>query len=177
MPVSIGRMTLPAPVTSHDDLPRRTTATGRSGATLTTSVCGNARSTETPATVGQRAQRPFDRVRVDGDEARSDEIARGAVCTSRATCGRRAADVDALDREHRRRVGDPVRDASGDQDGEADDERAAGGDEAHEVQASTGRTSRKRDDDACRSAMPTRTARTPSPDHAAGFGARGTAPT
>ena len=56
-------------------------------------------------------------------------------------------------------------------------EMVAGGDEAHEVQASTGRTSRKRDDDACRSTMPTRTARASSPDHAPGFGAPRSVPT
>ena len=69
--------------------------------------------------------------------------------------GRRAGDLDAFPGEDWRRVRDEVGGSDAEQNADRDEERAAGRDEAHEIQASTGRTSRKRDDDACRSSMPT----------------------
>jgi hypothetical protein len=67
----------------------------------------------------QRAQRSLDRVRVDGDEARPENVTCGPLHLTRYL-GRRTADVDALDREDRRGVGNPVRATRDDQNGEAD---------------------------------------------------------
>ncbi len=166
LPTSISRMTLPAPVASHADPPRRTTATGRSGATLTTSVLGKARSTETPATPGRARTLPLDLVDIDADEARSPEVARDPLDLTRQA-RRRSANIDLVDGEQRRRVCEPVRKCDADDERSGDEQRTAGRDEADEIEASTGRSSRKRDDDACRSGMPTRSALASSPDHAA----------
>ena len=146
---------MPAPVASQADVPRRITATGRSGAILITSVLRERAVDRDARDRGKRAKRAFDLVRVDRHEAAADEIPGGAgdVPLERR---RSTFDLYLVEREDRGRIGHPVGDADRDEQSEGDEQRAAGGDEAHEIQASTGRTSRKRDDDACRSSMPTR---------------------
>ena len=136
------------------------------GAILITRVCGKARSTVTPATAGSSWSTPSTCPASIGHEAPPHQVAR----RTRDLAGerrRRAAHVDPFEREDRGRVGGPVGEPDRDEGAERREEPAAGGDETREIQASTGRTSRKRDDDACRSNVPARSARASSPGHAA----------
>ena len=97
--------------------PRRITATGRSGAILITSVLGNARSTETPATAGMRVECDLDLFCVDRDEAVTHEVVGRSLDVSLES-RRSAVDLDRVDGEDGGRVGDPVGEADRDQGSE-----------------------------------------------------------
>ena len=83
MPVSISRITLPAPVTSHDELATPHDGDGPLGRDLhdervrERAVDGHAGDRR------QRAQRSLDLVRVDRDEASAHEVPRGRLDLAR----------------------------------------------------------------------------------------------